>query len=110
MRLTLVGKFVSEVIRMPLIGDPPNNLAAVSLICAAIADDPDSGILIMSEHGGHQPGPEGKKTAYFMMALAAVSARALLSAHGYNVERTLKVLDTWAAEYASDPAAVDDRG
>lgn len=36
---------------MPLIGDPPNNLAAVSLIRAAIADDPDSGTLIMSEHG-----------------------------------------------------------
>jgi hypothetical protein len=44
-----------------------------------------------------------------MMALAAVSARALLSAHGYNVERTLKVVDTWAAEYAGDPAAADDR-
>ena len=46
----------------------------------------------------------------FMMVLAAVSARALLSAHGYNVERTLKVLDTWTAEYAADPAAADDRG
>jgi hypothetical protein len=97
------------VIEMPLIGDPPNNLAAVSMIRAAIADDPDSGILIMSEHGGCEPGPEGKKAAQFMMALAAVSARALLSAHGYNVERTLKVLDTWAAEYAGDRAAADDR-
>ncbi len=81
-RLTLSGKLVPEVIEMPLIGDPPNNLAAVSLIRAAIADDPDSGILIMSEHGGCEPGPEGKKSAQFMMALAAVSARALLSAHG----------------------------
>lgn len=44
-----------------------------------------------------------------MMALAAVSTKALLSAHGYNVERTLKVLDTWAAEYAADRAAADDR-
>jgi len=44
-----------------------------------------------------------------MMALTAVSARALLSAHGYNGERTLKVLDTCAAEYAGDPAAADDR-
>ena len=95
---------------MPLVGDPPNNLAAVSLIRAAIADDADSGIFIMSEHGGCRPGPEGKKAAQFMMALAAVSARALLSAHGYNVERTLKVLDAWAAEYAGDPAAADDRG
>lgn len=53
--------------------------------------------------------PEGKKAAQFMMALAAVSTKALLSAHGYNVERTLKVLDTWAAEYAADRAAADDR-
>jgi hypothetical protein len=43
------------------------------------------------------------------MAPAAVSARALLSARGYNVERTLKMLDTWAAEYADDGAAADDR-
>jgi rhamnose utilization protein RhaD (predicted bifunctional aldolase and dehydrogenase) len=89
---------------MPLIGDPPNNLAAVSLIRAAIADDPDSGVLIMSEHGGCLPGPEGKKAAQFMMSLAAVAARALLSAHGYNVERCLKTLDAWAAEYADDAA------
>jgi hypothetical protein len=90
------------VIEMPVIGDPPNNLAAVSMICAAIADDPDSGIFIMSEHGGCQPRPDSN-AAQFIMALAAVSTRALLSAHGYNVERTLKVLDTWAAEYAGDP-------
>jgi hypothetical protein len=44
------------------------------------------------------------KAAAFMMALAGVSARALLSAHGYNVERTLEILDTWAAEYADDSA------
>ena len=52
-----------------------------------------------------EPGPEGKKASPFIMALAAVAARALLSAHGYNVERTLRVLDSWAAEYADDSAA-----
>lgn len=52
---------------MPLIGDPPNNLAVVSLIRAAIADDAESGIFIMSEHGGCQPGAEGKEAAQFMM-------------------------------------------
>ena len=35
---------ISEVIKMPLTGAPPSNLAAVSLIRAAIADDPDSGV------------------------------------------------------------------
>ena len=89
---------------MPMLGSPPDNLAAVSLIRAAIADDPDSGVLIMSQHGGCIPGAEGMKAAAFMMALAGVSARALLSAHGYNVERTLEILDTWAAEYADDSA------
>jgi hypothetical protein len=102
------GMLVPEVIEMPLIGDPPNNLAAVSLIRAAIADDADSGIFIMSEHGGCEPGSEGKKAAQFMMPLAALSATALLSAHGCNVERILKVLDAWAAEYAGDPSAAND--
>lgn len=45
-----------------------------------------------------------------MMPLGVMSARALLSAHGYNVERTLQVRDTWAAQYTGDPAAADDRG
>ena len=89
---------------MPMLGSPPDNLAAVSLIRAAIADDPDSGVLILSQHGGCLPGAEGMKAAAFMMALAGVSARAQLSAHGYNVERTLEILDTWAAEYADDSA------
>jgi hypothetical protein len=40
-----------------------------------------------------------------MLALAVTAGRALLSAHGYNVERTLRVLDAWAAEYADDSAA-----
>ena len=39
------------------------------------------------------------------MALAAVAARVLLWAHGYNVERILRVLGSWAAEYADDSAA-----
>jgi hypothetical protein len=87
-----------------MLGSPPDNLAAVSLIRAAIADDTDSGVLIVSQHGGCLPGAEGMQAAAFMMALAGVSARALLSSHGYNVERALEILDTWAAEYADDSA------
>ena len=86
-----------------MLGNPPDNLAAVPLIRAAIADDPDSGVLIMAQHGGCLPG-EGKKAGAFMMSLAGVAARALLSAHGYDVDRTLEVLDAWAAEYAADSA------
>lgn len=68
-----------------MLGNPPDNLAAASVIRAAIADDPHSGVLIMSQHAGRPPGAEGRKTAASMMALAGVSAMALLSAHGYNV-------------------------
>jgi hypothetical protein len=83
-----------------MIGDPANNLAAVSLIRAAIADDADSGLLIIGEHGGLRD----QETSVFIMALAAVAARALMSANSYNIERTVKLLDTWASEYAGSEA------
>ncbi len=90
---------------MSLIATPPESLAAVGLVRAVVVDDADAGLLIMSQRGGCKPGPEGDRATAFMMALAATAARALLSVHGYNVERTLRVLDTWAAEYADDAAA-----
>ena len=43
--------------------------------------------------------------AAFMLALAALAARAMFSSNGYNVERTLRVLDAWTAEFADDAAA-----
>ena len=89
---------------MSLIATPPENLAAVGLIRAVVVDDPDSGLLIMSQRGGCKPGPEGDRVTAFMLALAVTATRALLSAHGYNVERTLRVLEAWAAEYADDGA------
>jgi hypothetical protein len=90
---------------MSLIATPSENLAAVGLIRAVVVDDADSGLLIMSQRGGCKPGPEGDRVTAFMLALAVTAGRALLSAHGYNVERTLRVLDAWAAEYADDSAA-----
>jgi hypothetical protein len=83
-----------------LVGDPVTNLAATSLIRAALVDDSDSGILVMSEHGGCAPGNED--ATVFMMSLAAVAARAVLSASGYHVENALKMLDAWAVEYAEE--------
>jgi hypothetical protein len=64
------------------------------------------GFLLRRSGVGSVPDAEGRKAAAFMMALAAVSARALLSAHGYNVERTLETLGRRAAEYADDPAGI----
>ena len=87
---------------MAMVGDPANNLAAVSLIRAAVADDPDAGLLIMGEHGAL----EDERLFKFVMALAGVAARSLLTASGYNVERTIKTLETWQAEYADDTGIV----
>ena len=90
---------------MSLNATPPDNLAAVGLIRAVAVDDPDSGLLIISQHGGCQPGPEGDRVTAFMLALASLAARAMLASNGYNVERALRVLDAWTAEYADDAAA-----
>ena len=72
-------------------------LAAVSLMRAAVVDDPELGMLIINQHGGNDSG----QSAAFMVALAQTAARMMLSANGYNVERTLRSLDAWAAEYAN---------
>ena len=61
---------------------------------------PDSGVLVMSQHGGCAPGNED--ATVFMMSLAAVAARAVLSAAGYNVQKALEMLDTWTSEYAEE--------
>jgi hypothetical protein len=87
-----------------MLGNPADNLA-VSLVRAAIADDPDSGVLIMSQHGGCLPGCEGKKAGAVMMSLAGDGGQGVAVGSRYNVERTLKALDAWAAEYADDSAA-----
>jgi hypothetical protein len=90
---------------MSLNATAANNLAAVGLIRAVAVDDPDSGLLIVSQHGGCMPGPDGDRVTTFMLALASLAARAMFASNGYNVERTLRVLDAWTAEYADDAAA-----
>lgn len=72
-------------------------LAAVSLMRAAVVDDPERGMLIINQHGGR----DSAEAAKFMVALAQTAARMMLSSSGYNVERTLRSLDAWAAEYAA---------
>jgi hypothetical protein len=90
---------------MSLSAMPPDNLAAVGLIRAVAVDDPDSGLLIISQHGGCKPGPDGDRVTTFMLALASLAARAMFASNGYNVERAVRVLDAWTAEYADDAAA-----
>ena len=69
----------------------------MSLMRAAVIDDPERGMLIVNQHCGRC----SADAARFMVALAQTAARMMLSASGYNVERTLRSLDAWAAEYAN---------
>ena len=73
------------------------NVSAVALIRAAIAKDTEAWTFIMAQHSE----PEHRD---FMASLALVSARAVLSSNGWNIAKTLKVLDTWAEEYAQEAA------
>ena len=79
--------------------DAAEEIAAYALIRAWMADDADTGMLMIKEH--HVP-PEA---ALFVMSLVKAASRALLSAEGYQVERALAVLDQWL-EDASERAAL----
>lgn len=84
------------------------HLAAASLIRAVLLDDADSGILILDQHGAIQPGND--EITSFVLAVANVANRALLTAHGCRVDRAMKVLDAWMKEYGEEAeAAADDR-
>ncbi len=67
--------------------DAAEEIAAYALIRAWMADDADTGMLMIRQH--HAP-PEA---ALFVMSLVKAASRALLSAEGYQVERALVVLD-----------------
>jgi hypothetical protein len=79
--------------------DAAQEIAAYALIRAWMADDADTGMLMIKQH--HVP-PE---VALFVMSLVKAASRAILSAEGYQVERALAVLDQWL-EDASERAAL----
>jgi hypothetical protein len=79
--------------------DAAQEIAAYALVRAWMADDADTGMLMIKQH--HVP-PEA---ALFVMSLVKAASRAILSAEGYQVERALAVLDQWL-EDASERAAV----
>lgn len=74
-----------------------DRLAAVSLMRAAVVDDPERGMLIINQHGGQA----SNEAAVFMVVLAQTAARMMVSVTGYNLDRTLTTLDAWATEYAN---------
>jgi hypothetical protein len=81
-----------------LVGDPASNVAAVALIRAAITDDKEAGVLILSQNELLHD----RQTSALGMSLAAVAARSLMTGFGYNVEQALRALEAWSAEYSQE--------
>lgn len=90
---------------MPLTGETAKNLAAASLIRAGICDDHEAGVLIIQQHGGQAAGPAGTELTHLLLAMTALSSRVLLSANGFDVDKTLAVIDQWIGQYAKADAA-----
>jgi hypothetical protein len=88
---------------MPLIADNAKTLAAAGLIRAAICDDADAGVLILQQNGGADQDP-GELTE-LALALTALSVRVLLSANGFNVKKTMEVIDQWIDGYGREAGA-----
>jgi len=88
---------------MPLIADSEKSLAAASLIRAGICDDADAGVLILQQHGGTRD-----ELRELTLAVTALAVRVLLSANGFNVAKTMKVIDQWIEHYGREAATSGD--
>ncbi len=74
-------------------------VVAYAVIRAWMADDFEAGQLIMEQH---KIPPEG---ALLVLSLVKASIRALLSVHGYQVDRALEVIDQWLEDAGKRAAA-----
>jgi rhamnose utilization protein RhaD (predicted bifunctional aldolase and dehydrogenase) len=90
---------------MPLIADSDKSLAAASLIRAGICDDADTGVLILRQHGAYAGGEDSKNLSELTLAVTSLAVRVLLSANGYNVAKTMKVIDQWIENYGREAAS-----
>jgi hypothetical protein len=81
-------------------------LAAYAVIRAAIAQDADAGVLLIN-NAASVPDHLDRNMVQLCIDMAFASARALLSANGYNVAETLRVIDTWIDEAARSLAAAE---
>jgi hypothetical protein len=77
------------------------DLAAASLLRAFLADDRQAGILIIEQNGGQAVGPAGAELTRLTIAVTKLAARCLLSANGYDPDKTLKVIDAWMTRLAA---------
>jgi rhamnose utilization protein RhaD (predicted bifunctional aldolase and dehydrogenase) len=90
---------------MPLIADSDKSLAAASLIRAGICDDADTGVLILRQHGAYAGDEDSKNLSELTLAVTSLAVRVLLSANGYNVAKTMKVIDQWIENYGREAAS-----
>ena len=74
-------------------------LAAASLIRAFLADDRPAGMLILEQNADT---PD--RAAAFCVEVVTLTSHALLAANGYDIAKTLAVIDAWMTR-AADAAA-----
>jgi hypothetical protein len=90
---------------MPLTADSDKTLAAASLIRAGLCDDADAGVLIIQQNGGETAGAAGIELTHLLLAMTALSVRVLLSANGFDVDKSMAVVDQWIGQYAKADSA-----
>jgi hypothetical protein len=78
------------------------DLAAASLLRAFMADDKAAGVLIIEQNGGQAAGPDGAELIWLMIAVTKLANRVLLSANGYDPDKSLEVIDQWMTRLASE--------
>jgi hypothetical protein len=91
---------LERTMTMPLIADSAKGRAAASLIRAGICDDAGAGVLILQQQGGTRD-----ELRELTLAVTALAVRVLLSANGFNVAKTMKVIDQWIEQYGREAAA-----
>ena len=85
--------------------DSDKTLAAASLIRAGLCDDADAGVLIIQQNGGETVGAAGIELTHLLLAMTSLSVRVLLSANGFDVDKSMAVIDQWIGQYAKADSA-----
>jgi len=59
-------------------------------------------VLIVQQNGGYAGGEANKQLTELTLAVTALAVRVLLSANGFNVAKTMKVIDQWIENYGRE--------
>jgi hypothetical protein len=83
-------------------------LTAYAIIRAAIVQDADAGVLLIN-NAAAIPDHLDPNLAQLCIDMAFASARALLSASGYDMRLTLRQIDSWIDEASRALAAAEGK-